>query len=789
LNNKYNIIDLFSGCGGFSQGFLKAGFNIIAANEFWDPAMETYKFNHENVNTLDGDITLQETKQKLFQAVNGKKVNVIIGGPPCFIEDTPIITKNGYKKIQDIILGDKVLTHTGYYRKVINLGNKIFSGNLITIKLKGHNEIYTCTDNHPIFIREYQTKNNSKNRTNRKTLIFENYLRADQIKPDIHYVCIPTSIENSLPNIKYQYAINQSKTIDATVELPFNDCDFWFLMGFYLAEGWYRKDLRQSTKILKNCKRSTAMRRRYTTIISANDNEMAFIKKKLEKFFNVNVSKERTANKLYISDKNLWHFVKQFGKASHEKKLPEFIHKLPKPFLKAFIEGWVKGDGYITKIHGVKRIRIATTSPKLAIDCVRAIAKAYNVHATVVKIKVSKTKMIKGRLVNQREWYQISFRPAPKRKLNWVLDEKKKLVWVKIDKIIKNKVNSKRVFDIEVEKDHTYCTPLFVSHNCQGYSVAGNRNPADPRGQLYLDYIEIINKLKPDFFVMENVKGLLHMKHVNPSLNKDELMSFKKNCEKLQRFKDLKRYGAQRELDVEENNEFKNLKKSYKEIKKKIDSGLVPLINKILNQFKRINYKVAWKVLNAADYGIPQTRERIIFIGTKHKNVKLSFPIKTHYKNYINNHVTNKDIIGNPVTIRKKPWNTSDSVLKFYEDWEEDVVKSHLFTKHKDSFVERLKKTPIGGNVYENYSDAWWRLDPNKPARTVKENHGGVFVHYKYDRVCTPRELAALQSFDDNFIFKGTKSSILKQIGNAIPPLMSKAIAEQIKILLDGIYK
>ena len=69
----------------------------------------------------------------------------------------------------------------------------------------------------------------------------------------------------------------------------------------------------------------------------------------------------------------------------------------------------------------------------------------------------------------------------------------------------------------------------------------------------------------------------------------------------------------------------------------------------------------------------------------------------------------------------------------------------------------------------------------------VKENHGRVFVHYKYDRVCTPRELAALQSFDDNFTFKGTKSSVLKQIGNAVPPLMAKAIALSIKDLLNDL--
>ena len=64
-----------------------------------------------------------------------------------------------------------------------------------------------------------------------------------------------------------------------------------------------------------------------------------------------------------------------------------------------------------------------------------------------------------------------------------------------------------------------------------------------------------------------------------------------------------------------------------------------------------------------------------------------------------------------------------------------------------------------------------------------------MFVHYKFDRVCTPRELAALQSFDDDFLYEGTKSAVLKQIGNAVPPLLAKAIAKQVKLFLNVIYK
>ncbi len=308
---------------------------------------------------------------------------------------------------------------------------------------------------------------------------------------------------------------------------------------------------------------------------------------------------------------------------------------------------------------------------------------------------------------------------------------------------------------------------------CQGYSIAGNRNPDDPRGQLYLDFVEIVKHIQPDFFVMENVKGLLHMKHVSPNLSNRELSSFQDNCAKLQRYKDLKRYGAQRILDEEECNEYNDLKKIHRNLKEDIDTKMIPLIDKIISQFQSINYKVTWKVLNAANYGVPQTRERIIFIGTKHENIDLSFPEPTHQKNKIT------------LNGMQKTWKKAGETLKKYESWKEDPLLNHDFTKHSEKFLKKLSTTPIGENVYKNYSDAWWRLDPNKPAKTVKENHGGVFVHYKYDRVLTPRELAALQSFVDDFSFKGTKSSVLKQIGNAVPPLLSMAIAKHLKRFIE----
>jgi len=321
---------------------------------------------------------------------------------------------------------------------------------------------------------------------------------------------------------------------------------------------------------------------------------------------------------------------------------------------------------------------------------------------------------------------------------------------------------------------------------CQGYSVAGNRDPEDPRGQLYLDFVEIVDHIKPDFFIMEDVKGLINMTHVDPNLDSKQITIFKNNCIKFKRYKDLKRYSAQRELNNEENKEFFQLKQDLKKIKKQIKINLVPLIDKFLNKFKEINYKVSWKLLNSADYGVPQVRERVIFIGTKYNDIKLKFPEKTHTKDLTQKSLS--DFINTESNISLKKWITSKAALKKYENWRESIEKNHIFTKHSPEFIQKLKNTPIGKNVFEKYTDSFWRLDPNRPARTVKENHGGVFVHYNFNRVCTPRELATLQSFDDSFIFKGTKSAVLKQIGNAVPPLMAKAIAENVKMLLNDLY-
>lgn len=231
---------------------------------------------------------------------------------------------------------------------------------------------------------------------------------------------------------------------------------------------------------------------------------------------------------------------------------------------------------------------------------------------------------------------------------------------------------------------------------CQGFSISGTGVATDPRNTLYLDMLDIVKEVKPQYIVMENVLGIT-------SLLEGKVLS------------------------------------------------------KIIKDYEEIGYKITYKVLNSKNYGVAQSRQRVIFIGNRvgKNNV---FPAKIIEDNFI---------------------SVSQCIEK-YGNVENEKI-NHIFSKHSEDMKNRLSEVPIGGHLYKNYADSWRKTDPDKPSCTIKENHGATNIHYLFPRTMSPREIAALQSFSDDFIFSGTKTSILKQIGNAVPPLLAKAIALSIK--------
>lgn len=237
---------------------------------------------------------------------------------------------------------------------------------------------------------------------------------------------------------------------------------------------------------------------------------------------------------------------------------------------------------------------------------------------------------------------------------------------------------------------------------CQGFSMSGNRIVDDPRNSLYKELIEIVEYLKPEYVICENVKGLRSM------LN-----------------------------------------------------GLVE--KKIIEDFKSIGYEVRVAVLCAADYYTPQKRERVIFIG---------------------NRIGKKNFHPKPI-LKQDEYITTGQAIEDLMSMPENKEFNHVPTKHREDMAKKMLDLPEGQSLYKGYSDAWKKCPWNEASCTIKENHGGVNIHPRLPRVLTAREMARLQSFPDDFIFEGPKNKQLVQIGNAVPPLLGKAIGLAVRYSND----
>lgn len=180
---------------------------------------------------------------------------------------------------------------------------------------------------------------------------------------------------------------------------------------------------------------------------------------------------------------------------------------------------------------------------------------------------------------------------------------------------------------------------------------------------------------------------------------------------------------------------------------------------KIIEDYLAIGYEMNVTTLCAADYYTPQKRERVIFIG---------------------NRIGLKNLHPKPM-LKPSEYITTGQAIKDLMKHPEDPEFNHVPTRHSPEMEKRMKKLPEGESLYEGYSDAWKKCPWNEASCTIKENHGGVNIHPKLPRVLTAREMARLQSFPDDFIFEGKKNKQLVQIGNAVPPLLGKAIGLAIR--------
>ncbi len=269
---------------------------------------------------------------------------------------------------------------------------------------------------------------------------------------------------------------------------------------------------------------------------------------------------------------------------------------------------------------------------------------------------------------------------------------------------------------------------------CQGFSLAGRRSEDDERNKLYQEYFKTLSIINPDFFVIENVTGILSMKNGEV---KDDI------------------------------------------IKKANDIG----------------YNVYLDKLIASDYGVPQNRIRVFFIGIKKEldKGKFTFPKKFNYK------VTCEEALSDLPSLdnndNNEEYKTSPT-SKYQKEMRNncDKVYNHEQTFHTDETKELISHVPEGGSIKDlpdelrgnrKYSSLLRRMNRKTQSNTIDTGHRTYF-HYKENRILSVREAARIQSFPDNYVFSGSKVNQYKQVGNAVPPLLAEQVA---KSIVDYLYK
>lgn len=273
---------------------------------------------------------------------------------------------------------------------------------------------------------------------------------------------------------------------------------------------------------------------------------------------------------------------------------------------------------------------------------------------------------------------------------------------------------------------------------CQGFSLKGKKlGLDDPRNYLFNEYLDLVSKINPAVFVIENVKALLS---TSAGWFRDQ----------------------------------------------------------IIEKVSKLGYKVQYGVLNAAEFGVPQFRRRAIFICSKVKEISLPIGHKESY-------VTVRDAISDLAYLESGEGQfESDYSTKPSSEYQvarrkgSNKLFNHKASNHSKIAIEKLKLIPPEcGKEYlpkemlgkQKFSGTWGRLKWDEPSPTIDTrfdaSSNGTNNHPYLNRAITPREAARIQSFDDKFVFVGSKLYIRQQIGNAVPPLLAKAIADKIFDVLE----
>lgn len=289
--------------------------------------------------------------------------------------------------------------------------------------------------------------------------------------------------------------------------------------------------------------------------------------------------------------------------------------------------------------------------------------------------------------------------------------------------------------EINIEEDGEEIV-VFGGPPCKGFSTSNQRtrNRNNPNNQLYTEFLRVVRMVKPDWLVFENVKGILET-----------------------------------------------------------EGGI--FLDEIKGTLENLGYTLSYGVLNAADYGVPQNRYRFFIIGSLH-GIRVDLPAPTARREItVHEAINDLPVLGNGASACRMPYRPVRPSA-YARDRRGELTEScnHLVTRNAEFILERYRHVPPGGNwedipnrLMRNYADRerchtgiYHRLDPDEPSKVIGNYRKNMVIHPYQDRGLSVREAARLQSFPDDFVFRGSIGFQQEQVGNAVPPLLAKAVFDAV---------
>lgn len=427
------VLSLYDGmsCGHIALnecGLTVSEYNAFEIDKY---AKQVSLHNFPNVKQF-GDVTTADFTQF-------KDIDFLMGGSPCFETGTMVYTKLGYKPIEEIEVGDFVLTHKNRFRKVTAIGNKesdIYELSACSMLKTG------VTKNHPYFTRNKTKIYNKKTRGMVKSLEETKWLKVEELKTK-----------------ETQLGINKIK--DET-DIPELNNELCWLLGRYVADG--------HCNITKRKERLDSYQYQYQVIISVGDKKIDYFKTKIKDLHFSCYKHTKSTYRCVFSNMELCNLIKELdlGDCAINKNIPTKILNLPIDKLKIFLEGYYSGDGNTSK----NTIICTTVSLKLVLSLQLAVLKVYGTNASISVPKIPKQKVIDGRIVNQKKQYVISIKKTKKHSTQGYLMDGQ--MWIPFKNI--EYKNKGIVYNISVDEDESYTANNAIVHNCTYWSIAQTKN-------------------------------------------------------------------------------------------------------------------------------------------------------------------------------------------------------------------------------------------------------------------------------------------------------------------------